>query len=134
MHRFGLESREGRSVGARVGQQLGGNMQSDRSIRGYRRTAATGLLVALLVLAGLPAPGSPAGAAEAVEAERAAFTNGTAKATALITRVAPGVGSLELAISQGIAVSQLQNNLTQAQAQTLDLGLIGTTLTAESCG
>lgn len=63
----------------------------------------------------------------------APFSNGTANATAIVARVAPGVGSLELAIANGVAVSEITNHLAQAQAQTLDLGLIGTTLGAEGC-
>ena len=62
------------------------------------------------------------------------FSNGTAKATAVVARVAPGVGSLELGISGGVAVSEIKNTVAQAQAEALDLGLIGSTLTAESCG
>jgi hypothetical protein len=62
------------------------------------------------------------------------FSNGTAKATAVVARVAPGVGSLELGLSGGVAVSEIKNTVAQAQAEALDLGLIGSTLTSESCG
>src|SRR3546814_11318411 len=62
-----------------------------------------------------------------------AVANGTAKATARVARVAPGVGSLSLAIRAGIAVSDLQNNVAQSEAQAIDLGLIGTTLASEGC-
>lgn len=72
---------------------------------------------------------SGAGAQEA----DGAFVNGTAKAAAVVGRVAPGVGSLQLALGAGIAVSEIRNSLFQAQAQALDLGLIGTVLTAEGC-
>ena len=82
-----------------------------------------------LLLVGLrPASGSPTAPAAAQE-----FSNGQAKATAIVTKMAPGVGALELALGSGIAVSELKNDLAQAQAQSLDLGLIGTTLTAEGC-
>jgi hypothetical protein len=94
----------------------------------YHRTALVGLTSIAVLLWGLSgASGQDAGPADA------AFSNGTAKATAIVARVAPGVGSLELALASGIAVAELKNQLGQAQAQSLDLGLIGTTLTAEGC-
>jgi hypothetical protein len=102
--------------------------RSDRSASGYRRTALAAAASGALLFGGLgPAssqPGRPAAAP---------FSNGTANATAIVARVAPGVGSLELAIANGVAVSEITNHLAQAQAQTLDLGLIGTTLGAEGC-
>jgi hypothetical protein len=60
--------------------------------------------------------------------------NGTAKATALVQRVAPGVGQAEIGVSTGTAVTQLTNSLAQATAQAVDLGLLGTALTVETCG
>lgn len=59
--------------------------------------------------------------------------NGTAKATAMVARIGPGVGNLELAMRAGLAVTQVTNNVAQSTGQTLDLGLIGTSLTAEGC-
>jgi len=102
---------------------------------GYRRTAVLGAASALALLGGL-GPAGRSGAAEAgpVPAAPAAAPGGVAKATALVAKVAPGVGSLELALGSGIAVAELQNQLAQAQARSFDLGLIGTTLTAEGCG
>lgn len=82
----------------------------------------------LLVLWGL-APAHRAAAAPDAEA----FSNGIAKATAVIAKVAPGVGSLELAMTSGTAVAEVKNSLAQSQAQTMDLGLIGSTLTADKC-
>lgn len=94
----------------------------------YRRTALVGLCSTAALLWGLtPAAGQP-GSTSSVP-----FSNGVAKATAVVTKIAPGVGSLELALANGIAVSELKNQLTQAQAQSLDLGLIGSTLTSGSC-
>lgn len=104
----------------------------DKRLRrtGYRRTIALGVASAALVLVGLrPASGVPAPS----PTPAAGFSNGQAKATALVTKMAPGVGNLELAIGSGIAVSELRNSLAQAQAQAFDLGLIGTTLTAGGC-
>jgi hypothetical protein len=102
-----------------------------RVTAGRRVTIAMGLASLGLLLAGLR-PASGATAAPAGPAA-AGFSNGQAKATALVTKMAPGVGNLELAIGSGIAVSELKNDLAQAQAQAFDLGLIGTTLTAGGC-
>lgn len=101
---------------------------------GYRRTIVVGGASALLLLAGLgPAAGAPAASRSATAPVAEPFANGMAKATAVVTKVAPGVGALELALGSGIAVSELRNQLAQAQAQSFDLGLVGTTLTAEGC-
>ncbi len=104
-----------------------------RAATAYRRTALAGLTSLAVLIWGL---GSASGQDTAPAADPPAatgFTNGQAKATAIVARVAPGVGSLELALANGIAVSELKNSLAQAQAQSLDLGLIGTTLTAGGC-
>lgn len=99
-----------------------------RAGRGYTRTivvgvAATGLLI-----------GSLGAAAGQEQDGDAPFGNGTAKATAIVANVAPGVGSLQLGITSGVAVSEIKNTVGQAQAKTLDLGLIGSTLTTDGCG
>jgi hypothetical protein len=60
------------------------------------------------------------------------FRNGTAKATAVSLRVAPGVGSLQLALGAGISVAEYRNGLAQSQSEALDLGLIGSVLSAPS--
>ena len=88
------------------------------------------LSLGLLLIGLRPASGSPAAPATP---SLAAFSNGQAKATGTVVKVAPGVGALELALGSGIAVSELKNELAQAQATSFDLGLIGTTLTAEGC-
>src|SRR5205085_9196606 len=94
---------------------------------GYRRTALVGA-VSVALLAG--AWGTAAGQS----APSTTFNNGTAKATAVVARVAPGVGALQLGISSGVAVSEIKNTVAQSQAKTLDLGLLGSTLTQETCG
>ena len=60
-------------------------------------------------------------------------TVATAKATAIVVKVAPAVGALELALGSGISVSEVKNNLAQAQSQSADLGLIATALVGEQC-
>jgi hypothetical protein len=105
-----------------------------RAASGYRRTAVAGLASVGIVAIGLsPAFGQEQGRETGQESPAAAFSNGTAKATAVVARVAPGVGSLELGISSGVAVAEIKNTIAQAQAEALDLGLIGSTLTSESC-
>lgn len=108
---------------------MGGSMASSRrTVAAYRRTALVGLASTVALVWGLgPAAGQGA------QDPAGGFSNGMAKATAVVTKIAPGVGSLELALANGIAVAELKNRLAQAQAQSLDLGLIGTTLTAEGC-
>lgn len=44
------------------------------------------------------------------------------------------MGDLKLDIRAGLAITKLTNTVAQSTSQTLDLGLIGTALTAESCG
>jgi hypothetical protein len=61
------------------------------------------------------------------------FSNGTAMATAGVLRIAPGTGSLQLATTTGVSIARVANSLAEAQAQSIDLGLIGTSLTAEQC-
>ncbi len=95
-------------------------------MHGYGRTVLVGAATAALLLANL-------GSASGQEDTAPVFNNGTAKATAVVARLAPGVGALELGISSGVAVSEIKNTIAQAQAEALDLGLIGSTLTAESC-
>ncbi len=92
-----------------------------------RSKVTAALTVALVVVAG-SAP-TPSDAQEI-----SGVGNGMAKATAIVAKVAPGVGALELGITSGIAVAETTNALAQAQSQAADLGLIGTTLTSEGCG
>ena len=93
--------------------------------RNTRRTA----LVSCLALA-LAVGGQRASDAAPTPAE---VGNGTAKATATTSRIAPGVGQLELGMTNGTAVTQVTNSLAQATSQVMDLGLIGTSLTSVDC-
>ena len=68
-----------------------------------RRTIAAATASTVVALAAwLTAPGAGA-------QTEGGFTNGTAKATALISRIAPGVGSLQLALGAGSSVAELRN-------------------------
>ena len=81
-----------------------------------------GLCVLVLVLSLGPARGQTD--------EPVPFVNGTANATAIVTRFTPGVGSLPTGLFGGVALTDVTNSIAQAQAETLDLGLIGALLTA----
>lgn len=96
--------------------------------RPLRRLGTAGALLATLAL--LVGGGTPSAGAQAAPP---GGTVGTAKATAVVVKVAPTVGSLQLALGSGISVAEIRNNLAQSQSQSLDLGLIGSTLTQEQC-
>ena len=96
--------------------------------RGRRAPYARTLVVGWLGIALVVGPAT-AGAAD----DAPAFRNGQASAVALIAKVSPGVGSLSLAMTSGVAVAQVANDLAQAQSKVLDLGLIGTSLTQQQC-
>lgn len=92
----------------------------------YRRTIVMGALSAVVTLVtAFPARGATT--------QVASFPNGRGSAVSQVARWAPGVGSLQIGITSGQSIAQIHNNLAQAQAQSLDLGLIGTSLTAEQC-
>ena len=75
-----------------------------------------------IVLAGL----APAAAQDEAPPEpEAATTTGSAGARAIVTQVTPGVGSFPTGLAAGVALSNVTNSIAQAQAESLDLGLIG---------
>lgn len=93
----------------------------------FGRTLVVGGLSVLLTIGAATFGGSSAGA------DTTTFTNGKGQAVAQVLRVAPGVGNLSLAMAAGVAVSDISNSLGEAEAQTLDTGLIGSTLTGPQC-
>ena len=99
----------------------------DRSglMRGRGRTWRAGVVAAVsavIVLAGL----APAAAQDEAPPEpEAATTTGSAGARAIVTQVTPGVGSFPTGLAAGVALSNVTNSIAQAQAESLDLGLIG---------
>jgi hypothetical protein len=105
---------------------LGEDVTGSSSIR-RRMGAAAAVAVTGVAMAAMPALGQQS------PPEAGAINNGTAKATAVVSKVGPGVGNLELAMTGGIAVTEVTNSVAQSTAQTLDMGLIGTSLTDESC-
>lgn len=102
--------------------------------RGYRRTRrVASAAAAALVVTVLLAPGGGAQEAAQSAPESGEIRNGRAKAVAVVSKVAPGVGNLELGMTFGTSVTQVTNDLAQATSQIGDLGLIGTSLTSEGC-
>ncbi len=89
----------------------------------HPRALAVAAVSAALLLGGL-AP------ADALPPEPVPFGNGTATATAVVTKFTPGVGSFPTGLAGGVAITNVTNAIAQAQAETLDLGLIGLLLTA----
>src|SRR4051794_26571321 len=92
------------------------------------RTLVIGALSTLLGVGAALAAGDGRAAADG-----AAFSNGVATAQASVLRIAPGLGSLQLATTSGTSLATLTNNVAQAQSQSIDLGLVGTALTAQQC-
>ena len=101
-----------------------------RRLRAYARTVAVGIVSVSLAGGATFAFG---GAAATAGADETPFSNGNAVAQASVMRIAPGVGSLGLATTTGTSLAQVRNKLAEAKAQAVDLGLIGSSLTAEAC-
>ena len=99
-------------------------------LRAYSRTIAVGTLSMMLVGG---ATFALAGTAATASADETPFENGNAVAQASVLRIAPGVGSLGLATTTGTSLARVANKVAEAKAQAVDLGLIGSSLTAEQC-
>lgn len=91
----------------------------------FRRLA---LVAALGMTAVAATPALAAGGSASAD-----FIPGSATALAQGVQIAPATGGLNYAITQGVAIGGYEGGQGKAQAQTLDLGIIGTTLTGESC-
>jgi hypothetical protein len=94
-------------------------------MKGYRRTAATAiaLIMAFAVTGALAGP---------VRSQTPAVP-GTAQAVGSVFSVVPAVGRLEFGVRGGVAAAELTNAVASAQAQSLNFGIIETSLTAENC-
>jgi hypothetical protein len=66
-------------------------------------------------------------------ADTASFYPGTATATASALALVPSTGGLGYTITLSNADAEYEQTLAKAQSQTLNLGVIGTTLTTASC-
>ena len=71
-----------------------------RRWRAFRRTTLVGAASGVALLGGLAPATQASGSTSAPH--QAPFSNGMAKATAVVVKVAPGVGSLELALGSGV--------------------------------
>jgi hypothetical protein len=113
--------------------RIGGLMSEGQRTRRGGRLASV-LLATMSLIALSSTTTRPAGAQEVKSPpETGTIRNGTAKATALVSKIGPGIGNLELAIRGGVAVTQVTNALAQATSQTADLGLLGGAMTGGSC-
>jgi hypothetical protein len=90
---------------------------------GARRAGAVAVVAGVLVLAGLPR-------ADARAVPDQEPLTGTASGTAVVAKVIPGVGAFPTGLASGVALSNVTNAIAQAQAETLDLGLLALLLTS----
>jgi len=91
-----------------------------------RRALTIGGAVTSLSLIGVSVLLPPAGAA-------GQFVIGTAGATAQAFALMPRNGGFAYTITGGSSIADYRGTLAQAEAQSLDFGLIGTSLTAQQC-
>lgn len=111
-------------------RQRAEDRQDERGrLRHFRRTATTGVLVvgAVAIAASVGAP-SAAGQTAAPS-----FNKGTGNAVAESIRLDPVAGGLSFGIGIGEALAGHQNTAATAESRAANLGVIGTTLAAESC-
>lgn len=98
----------------------------------FKRTIAVAAgSLALLVVTLTPASPASGAAGPARQAESPVFT-GIGKASAGVLNLAPRAGKVSIGFTSGIAVAQFRNSLSEAQAQTVDLGILGTAIYGES--
>src|SRR4051812_38785091 len=101
------------------------------SYKPFRRTAIAASAVGLATIAtALTGPG--VGAANAGTPVTTA-TAGTASAIAQSYKVNPTTAQLSIGITFGTSLAGYTNNVAQAESRAIDLGIIGTTLSAQGC-
>lgn len=88
-----------------------------------------------VVLAAAATSLTVAGVATLMPAAGAAgsFVVGTATGTAQAFAVSPHTGGFAYTITAGSSIADYRGSLAQAEAQSLDVGLIGTSLTSQQC-
>jgi hypothetical protein len=112
---------------SRLGEpQLGGRPRR-AGLRNYARTGVALVLFAATTLTLLAT--APGGAS----ADTAAFFPGTSTATASALSVVPSTAGLGYTITMSTSDAEYEQSLAKALSQTLNLGVIGTTLTTASC-
>jgi hypothetical protein len=100
--------------------------------RGYVRTALTGCVAVAALFGSLAGTGSAAPETPAQAAERY-IDDGRASARAGVLSLAPSAGALQLALGAGEVIAETTGGLSQASSKAADLGLIGSTLSADNC-
>jgi hypothetical protein len=101
--------------------------------RGYWRTALTGGLALVAAFGAMAGPGGAAPATPAAPGQAPTIDPGRASGRANVVSVAPSTGALQFALGSGEVIAETSGSLAQAQSSAADLGLIGSSLTAESC-
>src|SRR5437763_1303357 len=91
-----------------------------------RRVLTVGVAVTSLSLIGAATLLPNAGA-------QGAFVLGTATGTAQAFAVAPRTGGFAYTITGGQSIADFRGTLAQAESQSVDFGLIGTSLTTQQC-
>jgi len=108
------------------GPQLGGKSRGS-GLRNYRRTGfALVLFCATTLTLIVTAPGG-------ASADTAAFYPGTSTATASALALVPSTAGLGYTITLSTSDAEYEQSLAKALSQTLNMGVIGTTLTSASC-
>ncbi|HVT78810.1 MAG TPA: hypothetical protein VHD87_17345 [Acidimicrobiales bacterium] len=95
----------------------------------FKRTAVAACGIGVATLIGALTTAAPATAGEAATNQ----TAGTASATATSYKVNPTTASLSIGVSFGISLAGYTNQVSQAESRGIDLGIIGTTLSAQGC-
>jgi hypothetical protein len=104
--------------------------------RGFGCTALTGAVALAALFGSMTGAGgaSPATASsKAAPVQASNIDTGKASARANVVSVAPSTGALQFALGSGEVIAETSGGLAQAQSSAADLGLIGSSLTAESC-
>lgn len=101
------------------------------TLKTYRRTALAAGVVGLAVIAtAVSGPGVESAAAGTPATPQ---TAGQASAIAQSYKVDPRTAALSLGISFGVSLAGYTNNVAQAESRGIDLGIIGSTLSAQGC-
>lgn len=103
---------------------------SPRRLRRFVGIAAAGVLAGVLAMNGVAAVNPPRSAA-ATAAD--AVAPGTGSSVAQTIKINPTAAALSIGVTLSQALAGHQNQQAQAESNPVDLGVIGTTLTAQGC-
>jgi hypothetical protein len=112
---------------SRLGESQVGGKSRGSVLRNYRRSGVALVLFAATTLTLMAT--APGGAS----ADTATFYPGTSTATASALALVPSTAGLGYTITLSTSDAEYEQSLAKALSQTLNLGVIGTTLTSASC-